>query len=139
FKLGSDINVGDFLTSELRIREDNPAYALLKNIDPALRISGEMQIDKHELTLSLLDAGSEIIAISFNGSLGEEEDISAPAGALEIHLDDDSDEEKLYEYLKGMKFDTLLSNLREAKLPSEWIDELEEEIEYMMKELEENY
>lgn len=139
FKLGSDINVGDFLTSELRIREDNPAYALLKNIDPALRISGEMQMDKHELTLSLLDAGSEIIAISFNGSLGEEEDISAPAGALEIHLDDDSDEEKLYEYLKGMKFDTLLSNLREAKLPSEWIDELEEEIEYMMKELEENY
>ena len=139
FKAGSDVDVKDLIQSALGRNQSSPIFSLVSSLDPQLRFSGVMTLDSHDLTLTLLDGSDEIVSFILEGTVAKGEDITIPDTYLTISADGDYDEEKLVEYIKSLKYDVVLENLKKANLPEEWISELEEQIEDAMDKLEYYY
>ena len=138
-KPGSDVNVSELIQREFRGDESNPVYSLIANLDPSLRISGQMTLESHDLSFTILDAGSEIFSLCMTGSLNESEDYSTPSSYLKISTDGEFDEEELAAYVKDLKFDAIIDNLKKADLPEEWIETIETYKDQMMDEIDRMY
>ena len=138
FKPGSDINISELIRNEFRGDESNPVYSLIANLDPSLRISGQMTLESHDLSFTVLDAGSEIFSLCMSGNMNDSEDYSVPSSYIKIS-DGDYDEDELIAYVKGLKFDVIIDNLKKADVPQEYIDMIQTYIDRMMGELDRVY
>jgi hypothetical protein len=114
---------------------ESQIVSMLGNMDLALKISGEMKIEQHDIALSVLDGGSEIISLIFTGTIGEGEGINFPEDYIEISNDGSYDEAELMSFVKGLNFSAVFDNLRTAKLPEEWISMAELYIKQMMNSM----
>ncbi|MBR4732404.1 MAG: zinc-ribbon domain-containing protein [Lachnospiraceae bacterium] len=135
FKAGSDVNLKQLIQQAMSGSEDSPVYALVANLEPQIRISGNMTMDSHKLALTILDAGSEIISLEFEGSTGKGEDVSMPSSYIAISADGEYDEEELKDFVKSLNYKAILDNLRKANLPEEWVSMAEQYIEQAMDEI----
>ena len=108
---------------------------MLGNMDLALKLSGEMKLEQHDVTLSVLDGGSEIVSLIFTGTIGEGESISLPENYIEISQNGSYDEAELKDFVKNLNFNVVFDNLRTAKLPEMWISMAESYIKQMMNQL----
>ena len=77
-------------------------------------------MDKHDVAISLLDGGSELITISFSGELGEAKKIAFPEDYIALSTEETPDEKVVVDYLKSLDLDKVISALEKANLPSEW-------------------
>ena len=135
-KPGSDVDLNDLIRSVFgRSASDNQIVSMLGNMDLALKLSGEMKLEQHDVTLSVLDGGSEIVSLIFTGTIGEGESISLPENYIEISQNGSYDEAELKDFVKNLNFDVVFDNLRTAKLPEEWIKMAELYIKQMMNQL----
>ncbi|MCR5460040.1 MAG: zinc ribbon domain-containing protein [Acetatifactor sp.] len=135
FKAGSDVNLKELIQQAMRGGEDSPVYALIANLEPQIRISGNMTMDSHKISISVLDAGSDIISLEFEGSTGKGEDVSMPSSYIAISADGEYDEQELKDYVKSMNYQAILDNLRKANLPEEWVTMAEQYIKQAMDEI----
>ncbi len=136
FKAGSDVDLKQQLQQAMRGGEDSPVYALLVNLEPRIRISGNVTTDSHKISLTIMDADSDIVSLEFEGSTGKGEDISMPGSYIAVSADGTYDEKELVDYVKNMNYQSILDNLRKAKLPEEWVTMAEQYLKQAMDELE---
>ena len=92
-------------------------------------------MESHKIALTILDAGSEIISLEFEGSTGKGEDVSMPSSYIAISADGEYDEEEVKDYVKNMNYQTILDQLRKAKLPEEWVTMAEQYLKQAMEEI----
>lgn len=135
FKAGSDVNLKELIQQAMRGGEDSPVYALIANLEPQIRISGNMTMDSHKISISVLDAGSDIVSLEFEGSTGKGEDVSMPSSYIAISADGEYDEQELKDYVKSMNYQAILDNLRKANLPEEWVTMAEQYVKQAMDEI----
>lgn len=135
FKAGSDVNLKQLIQQSMSGNEDSPVYALVANLEPQIRFSGDLTTESHKIAITILDAGSEIISLEFEGSTGKGEDISMPSSYIAISADGEYDEDEVKDYVKSMNYQTILDNLRKANLPEEWVSMAEQYIKQAMDEI----
>ena len=134
-KPGSDVDLKELLDKTFNGSSDtmeNMVVEMIGNMDLALKISGEMKIEQHDITMSILDGGTEIVSLIFTGTIGEGEGISFPEDYIEISTDGSYDEAELMSFVKGLNFNVVFDNLRTAKLPEEWIKMAELYVKQML-------
>ena len=134
-KLGSDVDFMDLLEDAFGGLDDTPVYSLIANLDPAIRFSGEMTVDSHNITISLLDGGSEIVALIFEGAIKDAESFGMPSDYIAIASDGSYDEAALMDLLKNLKFDAITDNLKSANVPDEYMSMINQYIEMLKMQM----
>ncbi|MCR4598790.1 MAG: zinc ribbon domain-containing protein [Acetatifactor sp.] len=134
-KLGSDVDFMELLEDAFGGLDDTPVYSLIANLDPAIRFSGEMTVDSHNITISLLDGGSEIVALIFEGAIKDGESFGMPSDYIAIASDGSYDEAALMDLLKNLKFEAITDNLKNANVPDEYMSMINQYIEMLKMQM----
>lgn len=128
FRPGSDVDLKEML-EDLGVYASSPFYVVFSSLDLALDIQADVKDEAHNLAFTLLDGGKDVISLSFEGKKEKADDISIPGSYISLEKDGEMNEEELMEYVKGLDFKSVVDALRQAGLPAEWVDLLEENVE----------
>lgn len=101
-----------------QILGDYSSYAMLADL--ALEVSIENSANSGTIVLDILSGDESLLAVELKASAGDGVDIDVPSDTVDIY-----DEDELAEWAESVDFDTLLENLENAGVPSEYVDMLE--------------
>lgn len=131
-KPGSDLDLIELLCHEFGLEDSSPAYVFLSALNLSLDLKLDITAENHSVDLGIQDGGLDIVRVSFRGGLDEAGSIVVPENGIDM-------EEKVAEYVKEISFKRLMENLKNANVPKDYYEELEEledELKYYVEYLE---
>jgi len=125
-KPGKDADL-ESLIAEAAEEVDNSALsALLSTLKPSLKIKMDVEENKHDVDLCILDDGTELITISVSGNEISDPEIVIPTDVINLEIDETPSKKVLSDYVKTLDVDKVINALKEANLPKEWTDVLDQ-------------